>query len=72
MAGTIDANKSHTASDDFKETGGFVAEPEQRLAGFQFAVDRGSAHRGGEPILSQHRSSHPNLLNARRTTGWLE
>ena len=50
----IDAGEPHAAGDDFAEAGGLVAEPEQRLAGFQFAVDGRGTHGGGKPILDRH------------------
>ena len=62
MAGAVDARQPHAAGDDFAEAGGLVAEPEQRLAGFQFAVDGRGAHRGGEPILDRHDLPHRNSL----------
>ena len=64
-AGAVDARQPHAAGDDFAEAGGLVAEPEQRLAGFQFAVDRRGAHRGGKPILARHGLPHHNSLTAR-------
>ena len=65
MAGAIDARHPHAAGNDFKKSGGLVAEPEQRFAGFQFPVNGSGAHRGGEPIFVRHDLPHRNSLTAR-------
>jgi hypothetical protein len=64
MAGTVDARQPHAAGEHFAEARSLVTEPEQRLAGFQFTVDRLRAHRGGEPILARHGLPHHNSLTA--------
>ena len=64
MAGTVDARHPHAAGNDFKKSGGLVAEPEQRLAGFQFPVNGSGAHRGGEPIFVRHDLPSPQLAHS--------